>query len=233
MIACPGVLSIIGHDHRRDVGPTKFSGELEPTQRGDDLSSVNQLVGRIEQLKPVEEEGALLWIEKRESLVEQHLSHVGFDLGEIRIDGPIEGEILPDSPSYVSSEVGLLLIVPAVAERRRPIRMRGCCRCRFENEPAFHVVQSIECSRLREKVCIGTNGRRPGVLKSRVLHSTENVQPPTLHSRILIAKTLEGYPHFDFIPTLDKTSLRLEEVVRVEIHTSFERIDIPKSAASG
>src|SRR6267154_23034 len=99
MIACPGVLSIVGHDHRRDVGPTEFSGELEPTQRCDDLSSVNQLVGRIEQLEPVEEEWPLLRVEECESLIEKHLPHVSFDLGEVRIDGPIQGEILPDSPS--------------------------------------------------------------------------------------------------------------------------------------
>jgi hypothetical protein len=66
-----------------------------------------------------------------------------------------------------------------------------------------------------------------------VLHPPKDVQPPTLYSRILIAKALEGYPHLDFIPTLDKTPLRLEEVVRVEIHTSFEWIDVPKSAAGG
>src|SRR5882672_8133481 len=111
--------------------------------------------------------------------------------------------------------------------------MCGHCRCRFENEPALHVVQSIECSRLRKKVCVGANGRRPSVLKARVLHPPEDVEAPALNSRVLITKALERNPHLDLISAFDQATLRFEEVVRVEIHTSFERIDIPKSAAGG
>ena len=51
----------------------------------------------------LEDELALLRIEQRESLVEQHLSHISFDLGEIRIDSPVECEILPDSPPRITA----------------------------------------------------------------------------------------------------------------------------------
>src|ERR1700675_2927584 len=96
--------------------------------------------------------------------------------------------------------------------------MRGRCWCRFENEPALHVVQSIECSRLREKVRIGANGWRPGDLKARELHPGEEVEAPALTSRVLITKALARNPHFDLIPALDQPTLRLEEVIRIELN---------------
>src|SRR6266446_4225139 len=64
-----------------------------------------------------------------------------------------------------------------------------------------------------------------------MLHSPEDVQPPALNFRILVAKAFKWYPHLDFIPPIDDTSLRLEEVFRIEIHASSERIDVPKSPA--
>src|SRR5882672_4128019 len=103
MAASPRVLPIVAHYHRRDVGPTEFSSELHSTEGRDDLSSVDQLIGTIEQLQSIEEKRPLLWIKERESLVEQDLSHISFDLREIRIDRPVESEILSDSPPHVAT----------------------------------------------------------------------------------------------------------------------------------
>src|SRR6266480_3432674 len=109
--------------------------------------------------------------------------------------------------------------------------MGGHGRGGLEHEPALHVVQSIQRSRLREEVCIRANCRRPRILKAGVLHPPQNVETPALNFGVLIAKTLERYPDFDFVPALDEPALRLEEVIGIEIDAPLERIDVSKSAA--
>ena len=105
-----------------------------------------------------------------------------------------------------------------------------CGRC-FKDEPSLQIMQSIQRSRLREKVCIGTHGRRPRILKARMLHPTQNVNSPALHSAVLIAKALERNSYFDFVPAFDEPSLGFEEVVGIEVYASLERINVSKSAA--
>src|SRR6266404_8550679 len=116
MISFPGVLPIICHEHRRDVGTSEFSGKLDATQWSNDPPGVDQLVGGIEQLQSIEEERALLPIKQCESLVQQHLSYIRFDLREIRIDRAVEGEILSDPPSHIATKVTRPLIVTSIAE---------------------------------------------------------------------------------------------------------------------
>ena len=231
MIPFPRVLPIIAYDHRRDVCTREFSGELEATQRCDDSPSVDQLVGSIEKLESVEEERPLLGIEQREPLVEQHLSHVGFDLGEIRIDRRVQAQVLANAPPHIATQLAFLLIVTSVAECGRAIRVRGESRCRFENQSALQIVQPVQTSRLREEVCIGAHRGSPGILKPGVLYAPEDVNPPALHLCVLVSKTLERYPHLDFIPTFDQAPFRLEEIIRIEVYAAFERIDVSKSAA--
>src|SRR5207237_4083027 len=116
---------------------------------------------------------------------------VCFGLREVRIDGAVESNVLPNTPPQVAAELAFLLIVAAVANRRRTVCARGHRRRCFEHETAPQVMKPIECPRLRQKVCIGANCRRPGILESGVLHATEDVETPALHSRILIPEALE------------------------------------------
>ena len=66
-----------------------------------------------------------------------------------------------------------------------------------------------------------------------MLHTTQNVQSPALYTGILITKALEGDSHFDLVAAVDESSLRLEEVIGIEIDASFQRIDVAKAAAGG
>ena len=146
MIIRPRILPIVANDHRSNVCPRQFSGELDAAYRCHDPASVNQLIGSVEQLQPIEEERPLLRVEQREPLIEQYLSDVGFDLGEVRIDCPIQREILPDSPTCIPAELALSLIILAVAKCRGPIGTCNKCRRRLEYESTFQVMKSIQRS---------------------------------------------------------------------------------------
>ena len=64
-----------------------------------------------------------------------------------------------------------------------------------------------------------------------MLYAAENVQPPALRSGVLIAKAFERNSYFDFVTALDKTTLRFEEVIWIEIDAPLERIDVAESSA--
>ena len=136
MRSTPGVELVVARYNRCDVETTEFSGQLCTGLRRDDLTSIDQLIGRIEQLEPVEKERALLWIEESESLIEQNLPDVGLDLREIGIDGSVEREILADPPPHITAKLSLPLIVATIADRRRAICMSRHGRCRLEHQSA-------------------------------------------------------------------------------------------------
>src|SRR6185436_2150274 len=98
---------------------------------------------------------------------------------------------------------------------RRAIRARSHGRGRLEHETSSQVVQAIERSRLRQKVCVRPNSWRPCILKTGMLHAPQDVDAPALDIRVLVAKALEWNAHFHLVAALYQTSLRLEEVVRV------------------
>ena len=95
----PRVQLVVAGDDRGDVQPADFPSELGSRPRRNDLPGVDQLVWRIEELEPIEEERSLFRIEEREAFIQQDLPDIGFHLREIRIDRSVQRQVLPNSPS--------------------------------------------------------------------------------------------------------------------------------------
>src|SRR5215210_8378702 len=175
------MLPIVAHEHRADTGSGQFSCQLQSAERRNDTSGVDQLVGSIEQLQAVEEERSFLRVEQREPLVEQHLPDIRLDLREIGIDRRVQAQILSNSPANVAAQLASLLVVTAIPDSRCTIGTGSRCRSRFEYQPASHVAESFKRTGLREEIRVRAYSRRPGVLKTRVLDTAKNVNPPALH----------------------------------------------------
>ena len=80
MCSTPRVQLVVAGDDRGDVEPADFSSELGSRPRRNDLPGVDQLVWRIEELEPIEEERSLFRIEEREAFIQQDLPDIGFHL---------------------------------------------------------------------------------------------------------------------------------------------------------
>src|SRR3954471_15502479 len=144
MISRPGILSVVTGAYRGDVQSSELSSQLYSARGRNDTSGVDQLVGRVEQLEPIEKERALLWIEKCEPLIQQNLSDIRLDLREIRIDRSVERQILPNPPARISTELAFLLVVTTIAQCGGPVGMRSHGGSGFDYQPTPQVVQPIK-----------------------------------------------------------------------------------------
>ena len=81
----------------------------------------------------------------------------------------------------------------------------------------MHVAQTDELSGLSQKRRRCLASRRPRLLVPRMLHVTDDLEPPALHTARGVAERLEGNSHLDLKPPVGDTSLRLPEEVGAQI----------------
>ena len=223
---------VVGRQHRRDVRSAELAGQLRAAARRHDPAGVDELVRGVEELEPVQKEGPLLRIEQREALVEQHLPDIGFHLGEVGVEGAVEGEVLPEPPAHVAAQLAVrAIVIPAPAQLADAVDPSGGAGCHLEHQPALQPAQADERAALRQKVGTGPDRRRPGVLVARVLHSTQHVDAPGLLVAVLIAQALERNPDLDLVAALVHPAARLEDVIGIEVDVAVERAHAPESAA--
>ena len=93
------VSRVVGREDRRDVPLVRLPRELRTSDRGRDLTGVDELSRRVEQLEAVEKKRTFFRVEQGEPFVERDLADVGLDLREVRIDRCVERQVLTHAPA--------------------------------------------------------------------------------------------------------------------------------------
>ena len=97
-------LVVLGrHVGDRDAG--ELARDFGRTDGRLDLAGVNQVVGHVELLQPVEKERPLLRILDGVPRIELHLRRIRFDFREIGPVGPVEQQIVGDPPPHVGPKL--------------------------------------------------------------------------------------------------------------------------------
>src|SRR5207237_7816759 len=94
--------------HRRkqaDVGAERGAGEFDRRDWLDDTTCIDEVLGHLKQLAPLQKERPLLRKEQRLSRIERELAGVRLDLRKVRLDRAVEGEVVRDSPTDVATQL--------------------------------------------------------------------------------------------------------------------------------
>ncbi len=100
-----------------------LAGELQPPTRIGHHPRVHHIDRRTKDVRSFEKVGALLGKKEGELIVDLESSRVGFDLGEIGIEGAAKSEVGSHSPAHRQSRIG---IVVAFFEGATHSPCRGC-----------------------------------------------------------------------------------------------------------
>ena len=108
--------AILGDEGREGRG-AGLSRRAGTPARGRDRAGVDRLDGRVEQVDAFQKERPLLGIEECESRVHGELRDVGFDLGEVGVDRPVDREACARRPLHVDPGVELRGLVHEAGRR--------------------------------------------------------------------------------------------------------------------
>ena len=217
VVARRGGLAVIHGREKADVGAESLPGELDRGHRLHDPAGVDELVRRGELLASVQEERPLLGEEDLVARIELKLPRVRLHLGKVGIRGPVQVQIVGDSPPHTPAELGRSTAVVPPRGAASAGRLRGERRIEVEHQPALQVGEPDQVARLAQERRARALGRRPGVFLSRVLHRASDVDAPALLLRRLEAQALERNPHLDLVPVLGESSLRFVHVVGTQV----------------
>jgi len=120
---------VVHGGEERQVGTERLAGEFGGRHWLNDPAGIDQLVGCGELLDAIEKERPLLGEEDFLPGIEGKLLCVGLDLGEIRIGGAIQREVVGDAPADRGSKLArneALARLAGAQESSCP----ECCTCR-------------------------------------------------------------------------------------------------------
>ena len=202
-----------------DVEPRQLARDLRGSHGLHDAACVDEVLRRIEELRAVEEEWALLGEEQRLARVEDDLAGVGFNLGEVGIDRTVQREVVADSPPEIAADTRMLgVVAPRRSCGSRPARRAlSDLGGDVEDQSAPQLGETLKRPRLTQERGVVAPSRRPAVFAPRVLDRPHRIEAPRLRIGALILEALERHAHLDFVAVLGEPSLRLEDEVGVEI----------------
>ena len=210
--------------HGAQVGDPRspdLAGQLGAEHRLGDAPRVDELVGRVELLEPLQEEGPLLGVEQREPLVQRHLADVGFHLREVGVRRRRDAQVLRHAPAQVPRDFGRAAIVVARGGGSA-VHLGGEFRGDIEHQTAPQLGEPDGAARLDQEARVGAHGGGPGVLVARVLDDAHDLQAPILRVGALVAEALEGDAHLDLVAPGGEVAARLVDVIGVQVDRRVE-----------
>ena len=210
---------VVDRGEQRHVGGRAHAScQLGREVRLDDAAGVDQVVRGGELLDPVEEEGALLRVEHRLARVELELPGIGFDLGEVRVDRPVQREVLGDAPADVDAGLRSVdVVLPGLGSLGCAPGAPGDERVEVEHEAAPEAAEVLQPPGLREERGAFPLRGRPAVFATLAGHHADDVQAPVLRGSGLVAQALEGDADLHVEAVGCESAARLVDEVRAEV----------------
>ena len=227
-------LDLVDGSHVPDVEAPHLPGDLRARDRIHDRTGVDELLGQLEDVHSLEEERTLLGEEEGEALVDRDLARVGLHLAEVRVVGPVEGQVGGKPVGRVEAEVAGGIVVPegvrvgVVCAQALP----GDDRVHLEEQAGVEILEVVQRSRLFELVGEVAGERRPRLLVAGALHPAHDVDAPGLRGDVLEADALERDAHLDGVPLVVQAAVRLPDEVRVVVHRWRPESAAPASATT-
>src|SRR2546421_7858785 len=147
---CSSDLLLIDRREQPEVGAEGRAGEFDRRDWLDDTTCIDEILGHLKQLAPLQKERPLLRKEQRLPRIERELARVRLDLRKVRFDRAVEGEVVRDSPTDVAAHLRVSQIVLIAAGRRRTARPPGRLRIHVHDETAMHAAQADQVARLSD-----------------------------------------------------------------------------------
>src|SRR6185295_4747205 len=156
-----------------------------------------------EVLESLEKERASFGVRDRGAWIVTDRRDVGLDLRKVRIDRPVERQVVRDAPADIAADLRPLpRVVPSTVGRLRAVAARDHFRDDVDDDPATQVPEADQPPRLAEEGRTGATGRHPAVFLTRVLYLPDDVNSPVLHVFRLVAQALERNANLDLIPVV-------------------------------
>ena len=114
-------VAAIARGERGEGGLADPAGRAQSAAGRGDAAGVDRLERSREQIDSFDEERSLLGIKQGEALVGADLSHVALDLGEVRVEGGVDGGVGKRAPLHVHPDVRIQV---AAGERRSEAGLR-------------------------------------------------------------------------------------------------------------
>ncbi|MBK8003768.1 MAG: hypothetical protein IPK12_07410 [Gemmatimonadetes bacterium] len=217
VVAEEGGGAVVHGGDEAHVGAERAPGQLHGRHRLHQAPGVDQVVGRLEELEPVEEEGPLLREEDRVARVELDLGDVGLDLGEVGVGRGVEGEVVGEAEAHGAAQLRAGAIVVPATGLVAAVEAAHHLGRHVERQPALHPRQPGEPARLRQERGAGPLRGDPRVLEAGMLHQAEDVELPGLLVGRLVAQALERDADLDLVAPRHQPAARLEQEVGREV----------------
>ena len=218
LAARDGRAAVIEPEERRHRGAGGLARELEGADRTEQAARVDEPVGGVEVLHPLEKEGALFREEQGDSRVEGNLTGVRLDLREVRVGRAAERQVVRDAPAHRRAELRVPRLVAPPWGGRRAVHPFCGLGSDIEHEATPQAREPGEGPGLGQERGAPPAGRRPRVQVARVLHLPEDAETPDLLVSGLVANALERDADLHLVAVVGDPALRFVDEIRAEIH---------------